>query len=80
MIDLTVDEDCLARTVQRARERSIIIPTLRTTKGSEPDPGCHQGPSEGHRAVGHYAAQPVPHYLEERANAARWRVRRRQLY
>ena len=29
MIDLTIDPDCLARAVQRARERNIIIPTLR---------------------------------------------------
>jgi len=35
MIDLTIDHDCLARTVQRARERNIIIPTFKQQK----DPG-----------------------------------------
>jgi cysteine synthase A len=32
VIDLTIDHDCLARTVQRARERNIIIPTFRQQK------------------------------------------------
>jgi cysteine synthase A len=35
MIDLMIDHDCLARTVQRARERNIIIPTFKQQK----DPG-----------------------------------------
>ena len=29
MIDLTIDQECLTRTVQRARERNIIIPTFK---------------------------------------------------
>jgi len=32
MIDLRIDEDCLARTVQRAKERKIIIPTFKQQK------------------------------------------------
>ena len=35
MIDLTINEERLARAVQRARERNIIIPTLKQQK--DPD-------------------------------------------
>ena len=40
MIDLTVDNERLARTVQRARERGIIIPTLKQQKDPSLIPGA----------------------------------------
>ena len=40
MIDLTVNPQALERAVQRARERNIIIPTLKQQR----DPGLIPGP------------------------------------
>ncbi len=56
MLDLTVDEKTLARTVELARERSIVIPTLR----QQADPGSiPESVKDGLRDVGMWDIHPL---------------------
>ena len=63
-IDLTVDPDRLERTLQRARERNILIPTFAQMKNPALIP-AEIRKNWTDRAVGCRPAQPVPHHLEE---------------
>ncbi|HJO32955.1 MAG: pyridoxal-phosphate dependent enzyme [Anaerolineales bacterium] len=56
MLDLTVDEKTLARTVELARERNIVIPTLR----QQADPGSiPETVKDGLRDVGMWDIHPL---------------------
>ena len=79
MIDLTIHPDRLERTVKRARERNIIVPTFKQMQNPALIPDEGQGWAEERRPVGHQPAQPVPHHLAQRAGGEGRRVRRRQL-
>ena len=80
LIDLSVNEAVLERTVQLARERNIIIPTLEQQNHPERIPAGVVAGLEERRPLGPQPPQPLPHHLAQRADGQRRRLRWRQLY
>ena len=65
MIDLRMDKKQLERTVERAKERNIIIPTFAQMKNPDLIPDSVKEELKNIGLVGYYFPQPVPDHLEK---------------
>ena len=75
----SVKKDVLAKAIQRARERGVILPQFAQQKDPSKIPREDRREAEGHRPLGRQPAEPLPHHLEERAEAEGRRLQRGQL-
>ena len=69
----------LSRTIERFRERKILLPTFAQMRDPSSGAGQDQAAAQKRRPVGRRSGQPLPHHLEERAGRARRPVQPRQL-
>ena len=65
MKSMQVDEKVLNRTIERFRERKILLPTFAQMRDPQQRAGEDQAAAEERRAVGRRSGQSVPHHLEE---------------
>ena len=76
---MQVDEKVLARTIERFRERKILLPTFAQMRDPATRAGEDQAAAQERRPVGCRSGQPVSHHVEERAGRARRAVQPGQL-
>ena len=76
---MQVDEKVLSRTIERFRERKVLLPTFAQMRDPSTVPEKIKQRLKNVGLVGRRSGQLVPHHVEERTGRARRVVQQRQL-
>ena len=76
---MQVDEKVLSRTIERFRERKILLPTFAQMRDPSSVPEKIKPPTKERRPVGRRPGEPVSHHVEKRADRKRRPVQPGQL-